>query len=95
MVVGKGNVEIPIKNGLVVEAYHAPEFSSNIISNHLLSESFKVLQTTEEDWKRCEILRKGPRSEVIKVLNCVNGLYPIQFPPFKKDNIVKSKKIQP
>lgn len=30
-IVGKGMVQLPINNGMIVEAYHAPGFSSNIL----------------------------------------------------------------
>lgn len=78
MVVGKGNVNVAIGNGIIVEAFHAPEFSSNILANHLLSEIFNIFYTSEDENKRCEILKKGSRTDVVHVFKCIDGLYPVK-----------------
>lgn len=74
MFVGKGMVQVPIGDGIHVEAYHAPEFSSNILASHLLSEMYNILQTSDNNWKRCEILKKGSRNDVIMHVECIQGL---------------------
>lgn len=40
--VGKGIVTLPVDQELKIEAYHAPEFESNIVSSPLLSKTYDV-----------------------------------------------------
>ncbi len=42
-IVGKGTISLPIGGGIDVEAYHAPKFSSNIISVGLLQKNFEIV----------------------------------------------------
>ncbi len=42
-IVGKVMVRLPIDNGIIVAAYHAPEFGSNILSLRHLLNNFEVL----------------------------------------------------
>lgn len=58
MIVGKGAELVPIGNGITVEAYNSPEFSANITASHFQSESFKILETADDVWKLCELLKK-------------------------------------
>ncbi len=40
--VGKGTVKLPIDGGIIIEAYHAPDFSANIISVRRLLGSYAI-----------------------------------------------------
>ena len=40
--VGKGTVTLPINGSLKVEAFHAPQFESNIISVRALSKTYEI-----------------------------------------------------
>ena len=60
-IVGKGTIKIKI-NGqteLTIEAFHAPDFSSNILASHLLSEFYEVLMTSTFGPKECILFQKG------------------------------------
>jgi len=41
-IIGKGIIRLPIDNGIYVEAYHAPKFSSNILSVGLLQKQYDI-----------------------------------------------------
>ena len=45
--VGQGEVSIPLGGSMVSTAYHAPHFSSNILSVGLLSSNFIVAFTDD------------------------------------------------
>lgn len=83
--IGKGTVFPPIGKGIIMEAYHAPHFSANIVANSLLSKMFNLFFTSEGassdnqlNSDRCEILKKGSRSDIVQVVPCINGLYTIK-----------------
>ena len=42
-IVRKGLVRLPLNDGMLAEAYHAPKLSSNILSVRLLQKNFAVL----------------------------------------------------
>ena len=59
-IAGKGLVRLPVNNGMLVEAYHAPKFSSNILSVRLLQKNFEVLFSESiRGYPACYFLRKG------------------------------------
>lgn len=83
---GKGAVQLPIGKGVIVEAFHAPDFTSNIVANHLLSELFNLFSTSDDNGenKRCEILKKSSKIDVVLMVPCIAGLYPIKAVGYKK-----------
>jgi len=68
MVVGNGTICVPIDGGIHIEAYHAPEFSTNILSVGKLSEFFTVMFTSDPPAiagvPTCIIYRRGSTSIV-------------------------------
>ena len=48
VIVGKGQVCLPIDGGVYVEAFHTPNFAQNVISVGLLMNDFNVSNTKDE-----------------------------------------------
>jgi len=73
--VGKGKVWIPLHGGMIIEGYHAPEFSSHILSVPQLSTQFLIVFTnTIKPYNGCFIML--PRShEVIWEAPLNDGLW--------------------
>ena len=58
--VGQGEVSIPLGGGMVINTYHAPHFSSNILSFGLLSSNFIVAFTDDIlPYNACFLIEKG------------------------------------
>ena len=58
-IVGEGFVKLPIEDGILVEAYHAPMPSSNILSVALLSDRYEVvLSKSIKIYPACFLMRK-------------------------------------
>lgn len=80
-IVGKGTVKANLGVIITMKAYHAPEFSSNIISSHPLSNFFEVHMRLSL-WKEKSflLLRKGSLdiANVLLETKCVNGLYSVK-----------------
>ena len=77
--VGKGTVFIPIDGGIIVEGYHAPSFSSNILSVGLLKDNFDVLfSKTFRDFPGCFFLRHKTL-ELIHSIRERDGLFAISL----------------
>ena len=76
MTVGKGTVSLPIsEHGIIVEAYHTPKFSANILSVSLLTEKFDIFFTTSStQMSTCQILSKKD-GKILKSISIQDGLY--------------------
>lgn len=82
--IGKGNVLLPIGTGIIQEAYHASDFTSNVIAGHLLSESFELLfSNTVKNVAGCFIYKKGSleTKDIIMEIPVNEGLYPTNLSP--------------
>lgn len=80
-IVGKGKVKIILGKAITMEAYFAPDFSSNIIASHLLSDHFEVHMTSSlRNEQSCLLFKKGSLSleDIVWETKCKNGLYPVQ-----------------
>ncbi len=78
-IVGKGMARLPIKNGLIVEAYHAQAFSSIILAVRLLSKDFEVLlSNSSRDFPRFFLMKKRSFN-IINESPLKNAFYPVQF----------------
>ena len=83
-IVGKGTVRLPIDNGMIVEAYHAPAFSSNVLAVRLPSKDFEVLFSDSiRNCSGCFFLRKGT-FDIVNKYPLENGLSPIKMDMQKK-----------
>eukprot|EP00171_Calliarthron_tuberculosum_P001071 IDg1071t1 len=81
-IVGKGTVRLPVDGEITIEAYHAPEFSSNIIFVGLISISYRVLSDNDtRDYPACFFLRRGA-FDIISEFKLEDNLYPMKFPPY-------------
>lgn len=40
--IGKGTFFLPIEGGIIQKAYHAADFTSNVLSNRLISEPYEI-----------------------------------------------------
>ena len=61
--VEKGTIKLPFYNGAITEAYHAPEFSENIISVRFLLKTHKVeFSENEQGTAFCYINQKNQTS---------------------------------
>lgn len=71
IIVGKGEFKLQVNKGIVVEAYHAPHFTTNNLSVDLLSQKYDILfssTTTESDTSCfCIISRQEDKSEVARI----------------------------
>ncbi len=64
---------------MIVEAYHAPAFSSIILAARLLSNQFDILfSNSVKGYPGCFLLKKGT-FEIISEYPLQNGLYPIKI----------------
>ena len=82
-IVGKGMVHIPIGKGFYVEAYHAPEFSSNILSVRLLQKDFEVLFSESlKGYPACYLMEKGSH-KIRAEFPLKRGLYPVSMNCYK------------
>ena len=90
-IVGKGMVKLPLENGIIVEVFHLPQFSTNIISVGNLSSSYNTLFTTrgndENTEAICEISLKNS-GIVIHTVAQENGLYAIPVRPENQKDII-------
>ena len=74
--IGKGTIRLPINGGIIVEGYHAPYFSSNILSVGLLKKSFDILfSETRLPYPACFFLRPGS-FDVLHEVRERNALFP-------------------
>lgn len=78
MVVAKVNFRVSIGKGITVDSFHAPKFTSNILSDHLLSESINLLFTGDDE-KRGIVIQKGSRTEFYKSFKYINVIYPVSL----------------
>ena len=79
-IVVKGFVKLPIEDEILVEAYHAPTFSSNILSVALLNYRYEVVFTKcIRSYPACFLMRKKT-SEIVTEFTLKIGLYPISLP---------------
>lgn len=80
--VGKGHVYLPLYGGRTyVEAYHAPQFQSNILSLGLLSEFFNINFMSEHSYNGdfpCYILRRRSKN-IIYTSECEDGLFRLKL----------------
>lgn len=79
-VIGKGTVKLPFDNNVTVEAYHTPEFSTNILSVGLLTSRYNVLftqNTPAADDKSACIISKRSNNAVVFTTKLKNGLYEV------------------
>ena len=75
--VGKGSVRLPINGGMIVEGYHAPSFSSKILSVGLLKKTFHILfSKTRRPYPACFFVRQGS-GDVVHEVRERDGLFPI------------------
>jgi len=78
--VGKGNVWIPIGNGIKDESFHAPHLSSNIQSVGLLSSEYIVSFTDcIKPYNACFLMEKGSWRILMEAPR-ENGLYALRPP---------------
>ena len=76
-IVGKGTVTLPIGDGINVEAYHAPKFSSNIISVEWLQKNFEIVFSESISvYPGCLFMKKGTMS-IIDEVKLKDDLYPL------------------
>ncbi len=79
-IVGEGFVKLPIEDGILVEAYHAPMPSSNILSVALLSDRYEVvLSKSIKIYPACFLMRKKT-FEIVTEYPLKSRLYPISLP---------------
>ena len=78
-IVIKGTVRMPVQGGMIVEAYHAPMYSSNILSVNLLSRTFEVLfSTTIRGYEACYFLMQNSM-KVMYEFRMNDGYYPMDM----------------
>ncbi len=76
-IVVKGTVTQPIGDGINVEAYHAPKFSSNNIPFGLLQKNFEIVFSESiRGYPGCFFMNKGVMS-IIDEVKLKDGLYPL------------------
>ena len=76
-IVGRGTVQLPI--GLIVQALHAPMFSSNILAVRLLSKTFEILfSSTIRGYEACFFIKQGTL-DVLHEFRAHDGLYPMSM----------------
>ena len=77
---GKGLVHLPVNNDMLVEAYQAPKFSSNILSALILQLNFKELFVeSTPDYPSCYFLRKG-KFTIFHEFKLHDVLYALEIP---------------
>ena len=83
IIVGKGQVKLPLDGGVLATAYHTPHFSTNILSVGKLSGVYDTLFTTKKNTRGsspvCEVSRKSD-GLVIHTIPQKDGLYSISQP---------------
>ncbi len=82
-IAGKVMVQLPIYNGMIVEAYHAPVFSSNILAVRLLSNYFEVLCSNSFRDYPGVFLMKKISFNIVKECPLKNGHYLVKFNSMK------------
>ena len=66
--VGKGTTKLPFDNGTIIEAYHAPGFSSNIKSARFLLKTYKVeFSENEQGTAFCYMYHKESNVLIAKI----------------------------
>ena len=77
-IVGKGEVKLPIGNGYIIQAYHVPLFSSNIISVGLLQKDFEIMfSESVRAYPACLFMKKRSFN-IVADFPLENGPYPIK-----------------
>lgn len=82
IVVGKGLVKLPFDNGPLVEAYHTPQFATNILSVGILSSRYNVLFTCDppaKDGVSTCILTRRVDGNVALTVPIEDGLFSIKM----------------
>ena len=70
---------MPINGGLIVDAYHTPEFSSNIVSVRILAKTFEIVFSEHiRSYPAC-ILMRPKTFEIIQDFPLIDDLYPIKL----------------
>jgi len=78
-ILGRGKVWIPLNGGIEVTAYHAPQFTSNIIAVHELTELFGVhFSSTFKPYKACFIFEQNTKN-ILYEAKCIDGLYTLKM----------------
>ena len=77
--VGEGEVSIPLDGGMVIKAYHASYFSTNILAVGLQSSNF-ILAFTDHirPYNACFLVEKGPW-KILWETGKKNGLYTLHM----------------
>ena len=77
--VRKGTIKLPFDNGTIIEAYPAPEFSSNIISVQFLLKTYKVeFSENEQGTAFFFVYQKEPHVLIAKIQE-VDLLFPLKL----------------
>ena len=94
ILVGKGIVTLPIEGGIKFEAFHAPQFGSNIISVGLLSRLYEILFSNSiRLYPGCFLLR--PKTlEVAAEYPMKDMLYPIPMKNSTMSNVALNSRAE-
>lgn len=97
-IIGKGTVKINLGIVITLEAFYAPDFSSNIIASHILSEHFEVIMSsTLRPYKSCILMKKGilNTEDIVWETKSKNGLYVIPSSALRVQSALIISKVQP
>lgn len=76
----KGLVNLPIGSSSKVEAFHAPKFSSSIISVGILSEAYELEFSKSIRGYRASFFMRLETYKILTEVPLKNGLYPLTLP---------------